>query len=426
MTDPIAMIDGYVCDNLYPSMLHKCFQAPWIDAVLSINGVVPPRYNQETFTLFDLGCGDGLGLILAAASHPQGQFIGMDAAPDHIARGQAIIDAIGLTNIRLVCSTFSEFRDSVEGTADYVTANGVLAWVTLDNRQALLDLSARLLKPGGAFCVGYNAFPGWNDVAPFLNLIRATAKEKTGNSTERFNAAWDHLRDMEIIGEGVWKWLEGMQERFSVSYFTQEYLNEGSLPCWSGDVITQMGQRNLAYVGQATNGRLREDLCFRQIWQDNLQSFDTVPAREIAADVYCNSWFRRDVFIKTPASGFDPEEVLAFRLQSWWMRADGQNDNVEMESSTLAGTLEFDTPLARAIWSGLKAGPQSLGTLTHSSDATPTQIIDTIDAMFIAGLVVPVDARQPDAQSDTCNAWFIANNIAINGRASKHGAYCVS
>ena len=153
MSDPTPTIDGYVSDNLYPSMLHKCFQAPWMDAALAINGVAPPRYQADQFSLVDLGCGDGLGLILAAASHPQGQFIGMDAAPDHIARGQDIIDALGLSNIRLECSTFAEFSDDIEGSADYVTTNGVLAWVNSENRDHLLNLSARLLKSGGAFCV---------------------------------------------------------------------------------------------------------------------------------------------------------------------------------------------------------------------------------------------------------------------------------
>ena len=422
MTEPKLTLDGYVADILYPSLLHRYFQAPWMDAVLAIHGIVPPRFKQDSFTQIDLGCGDGLGLILAASSHPQGTFIGVDGAQGHIDRGQKIIDALDLKNIRLICAGFSEFDEPLSATADYVTAQGVLSWVTEENRQSLLTLSANLLKPGGAFCVGYNAFPGWFEGAPFQALIRAVAAEKSGSSVERFEAAWDQIRNTGLIADRIWEFLERVQKSIPPHYFAHEYLSEGAQPCWSGDVITQMGALGLAYIAQSAHERLREDYCFKPKWREHLDEFDSVPAREIATDIYCQSWFRRDIYIKTPAFAFEPDEAREFRLQSWWKVSDELGPAPELQTKTYAGTLEFDTNTAKAVLNHLASGPQNLESVIQDASMEAKDVLDTIDALFIAKYVTPVDPERADARSSQCNDWLDQHGIKINGRASKHGA----
>ncbi|NNE58946.1 MAG: methyltransferase domain-containing protein [Hellea sp.] len=418
----MSTLDGYVTDSLYPSLLHRYFQVPWIDNVLAIHSVVPPRYGKDSFTLVDLGCGDGIGLILAAASHPQGNFIGIDASYDHIARGQDVLEALGLTNVRLVCARFHEFDYAIDGTADYVTAQGVLSWVTPDVRESFLDLAARLLRPGGAFCAGYNVFPGWHDNASFQALIRTVAAEKPGSSTERFDAAWDQIRDAGLIEDKIWEWLERVREQIPPQYFAHEYLSEGAQPCWSGDVITALGARELAYIGQSSHERLRDDLCYKKIWSENLDRFDTVAAREIAADIYCHSWFRRDIYIKTPALAFEPEEATAARLASYWRLKDDLELEPELQVSTLGGSLCFDSDAARAILAGLRNGPQSLRDIAQHAGIDRDKILGTIDGLLIAKYTEPADPARADSQSERCNEYLAKHNIPINGRASKHGA----
>ncbi len=417
-----AQIDGYVADTAYPSKFHQSFQAPWIDAVLAMRGIVPPRAEGDAFTLVDLGCGDAIGLTLAAASHPQGRFIGVDAIPDHIARGQAVIDGIGLDNIELICGGFADIVHRADASADYVTAQGVLAWVSADNRAAMLDLARDWLKPCGAFCVGYNAYPGWNAIAPMQALVRAIALEKQGNSTQRFTAAVDHARRTGAVQDGIWDWLDELREGIAENYFAHEYLNAHWQPCWSGDVITAMGDRGLAYVGQAGNQRLRDDFCYTHDWRAALADFNSVAAREIAADLLTECWFRRDVYLKMPALGFDGDEQSAYRMGSRWALSLGVEADMAMTSPTLSGEMNFDNAAARAILSTLGNGPMQLSDIGAQSDISAVDLLNTIDALFVANRVVPVDAAVAHEVSGRVNRWLADNDIRINGRATPNGA----
>ena len=73
---PSDSIDGYVGDSLYPSSFHASFAPPNIDAMLAHAGIASPRGlgTRSPFTMVDIGCGDGIGLILNAAAHPEGHF----------------------------------------------------------------------------------------------------------------------------------------------------------------------------------------------------------------------------------------------------------------------------------------------------------------------------------------------------------------
>lgn len=415
-------IDGYVADTAYPSKLHQSFQPPWIDAVLAMRQIVPPRAGSDGFKLIDLGCGDAIGLILAAASHPQGQFIGVDAMPEHIARGQAAIDGIGLDNITLICGGFGDVMAYADGSADYVTAQGVLAWISMENRAALLDLAGGWLKPGGAFCVGYNAYPGWTAIAPFQALVCATALGKAGNSTQRFAAAVEQIRSIGAVDDSVWQWLDSLRGSIAEDYFAHEYLNAHWQPCWSGDVITAMGERGLAFVGQAGNQRLRDDYCYTAEWQEALGGFASMAAREIAADLLTGCWFRRDIYLKAPAFGFDASEAEAFRMQGWWAKSPGTGSDMGMTSITPAGELNFDNAAAGAILAAVERGPACLSAIAQTTGIGAADLLNSIDALFVADRVVPVDTPIVTAAGGEANRWLADNQITINGHATPHGA----
>ena len=77
-SSPRARIDGYFAETVYPSLFHPAFAPPWSDAVLRQQGVEPPRGGRAPFRMADLGCGDGMGLIMLAAAYPEAQFTGID------------------------------------------------------------------------------------------------------------------------------------------------------------------------------------------------------------------------------------------------------------------------------------------------------------------------------------------------------------
>jgi len=381
---PLPTIDGYVADSLYPSTFHAAFAPAWLDAILAWNRLRPPRTPRAPFTFVDLGCGDGAGLMLLAAAHPEGRFIGLDAMAAHVALGQALAAEIGLDNVELHCRGFAEAGDMPAGKADYVASQGVLAWVSPANQAALLDLAVRMLRPGGIFCVGYNSLPGWSRIAGFQRLVRALADEHPGNSRARFEAALAQIRAGEMVPKAVLDWIK--TDKLPPDYFAQEYLNRHWTPLWSGDVIAAAAARGLVFAGQAHPSRVRPDFTLRKAWRDALAGIADPAAREIAADLYVDSFYREDIFSRGEPERLADDEARSLRLAQVWASRSGTD--VKFECRSPAGRISFDNAAARAILARLEDGPARLADVP---DIGPEDLLNTIDALHLAGLVAPLD-----------------------------------
>ncbi|MFK7945136.1 MAG: class I SAM-dependent methyltransferase, partial [Paracoccaceae bacterium] len=152
-----STLDGYFADNAYPAQLGERMTPGWIAAMATRNGWATPDL-AKSFHMLDIGCGDGLGLALMAASHPHAVFEGMDGMEAHIDRGTVF--ARDIPNIHLARQLFSEALATGGAPCDFVTAHGILAWVAPRIRAEAMDLAATRLAPGGICAVSYNAMPG--------------------------------------------------------------------------------------------------------------------------------------------------------------------------------------------------------------------------------------------------------------------------
>jgi SAM-dependent methyltransferase len=94
-----------------------------------------------------------------AVALPQASFVGVDAAPGAIARGQQLIEAVGVANVTLHARPFEQFAPTSEGF-DYVIAHGVYSWVAPASRDRLLEICRCALARAGVAYVSYNALPG--------------------------------------------------------------------------------------------------------------------------------------------------------------------------------------------------------------------------------------------------------------------------
>ncbi|HTM78738.1 MAG TPA: methyltransferase regulatory domain-containing protein [Devosia sp.] len=262
-------------------------------------------------------------------------------------------------------------------------------------------------------------------MAPFQALVRATALGQPGNSTERFVAAAEQLRTSGAIGDAIWEWLDDLRENLPLNYFAHEYLNAHWQPCWSGDVISNLAERGLAYVGQAGTNRLRDDLCLTTQWREALAEFSTVPAREIAADLFTQSWFRRDLYLKLPGYGFDAKELIESRMASWWTSTAGADRDLAMTGETPAGEIGYDNEAARSILPVLAEGPSPLSTIAAAANLSPPDVLNSIDALWIAGRVTPIDPPSKASRAGPTNDWLAEAGIAVNGFATEYGALAV-
>jgi SAM-dependent methyltransferase len=418
MARPRSTIDGYVADSLYPSSFHPQFAPTQTSAMLVHAGVRPPCEARAPFAFVDLGCGDGLGMLALAAAHPEGRFLGLDAMPEHVARGSKIATELGLANAELQCATFQLALDSVEpASADYVACQGVLAWVSPENQKAVMALAARLLKPGGALTIGYNSFPGWGQIAPFQRTVRAVAQAKRGSPTKRFNAAISSLRKAKAIDPAIWSWFDPLWERLPHDYFAHEYLNAHWQPLWADEAMALAGAHGLALVADATPWRLREDFALRKAWRETLAGIADPLARETARDVLTNSWFRTDIYVKGPPIALGPRKQRAALMEQVWRSTCPANAAV-FEASTPAGTIRFANDAARAIMAQLDQGPAPLGSV---ASIRADDLLNTIDALFMAGLVIPVAPTIRTSTAQAFNQW-VASQPDLNMLAGRNGA----
>jgi SAM-dependent methyltransferase len=120
-------------------------------------GLEPPPL--ERCRVLELGCGDGGNLVPMALGLPGARFVGVDTAAGAIARGRALVDALGLSNVELLAEPL-EHLEPTGGGFDYVIAHGVYSWVDARVRDRLLALCRQALSEQGVAYVSYNALPG--------------------------------------------------------------------------------------------------------------------------------------------------------------------------------------------------------------------------------------------------------------------------
>lgn len=414
-------LDGYVDDGLYPSNFHPHFQLPWTRAQLIFHGFRPPTADRAPFRFVDLGCGDGFGLIVMAAAHPEGTFLGFDALEGHVARGNALIARLGINNVRLECATFDALSERAAGDVDYVMAQGVLAWISPAARAALWRAAAGLLKPGGVFSVGYNAHPGWTWVLPLQRLLRARAATLDGEPAERFDQAYAQARASGLVQQSVLDWMDGWRARLPRDYFAHEYLNAYWEPQWCTDVWRDAAAVGLDFLVDATTLCLRDDFALKAAWREQLRTIESPAERALATDLRVDRWYRVDVFGRPPIRRLKPAAVRAQRLATHWGTG-GSTERESFECSTPAGTLRFDNIAARAILSCLQDGPRPLSDVP---DLAPVDLLETIDALWMADVVRPLASFAELPFGAATNRAVFASATEgepMNGVVGRHGA----
>jgi SAM-dependent methyltransferase len=212
--------------------------------------------------VLDIGCGDGANLIPLAVAYPAAQFVGFDLSQNAIARGQAIIEALHLANIRLEARDLME-ADFGAGTFDYVVAHGLYAWIPEAAREALIASTRRHLAPNGVAFVSYNALPGCRIRQIIREMLLFQVRGVEG-AQQRFEAARREARSLletysdDLPAQRVIRSeLEELLER-PYEVLAHDDLGEVYAPAYLHEFLEHAGRHGLQYLTEATLGRCGE------------------------------------------------------------------------------------------------------------------------------------------------------------------------
>ena len=151
------------------------------------------------------------------------------------------------------------------------------------------------------FYNSYNTLPGWLAGMPFQHLVTLEQRSKSG--PEALTAARLSLEKLAGISEVMFKQQPGLAVRLKSletqdpAYLLQEYNHSDWRPVFVSEMIDDMAQVKLSYLGTATLADAFESVIKPEV-RELLKAQPNVAMREQLRDYAVSQSFRRDLYIK--------------------------------------------------------------------------------------------------------------------------------
>jgi SAM-dependent methyltransferase len=296
----------YVTDVAYLRNFIEDLSPSRLRIAAALNGFAPPP--ARDFDYCELGSGNGDTTATLAASYPDARFVGVDVNPEHVAFADGLARRGGLGNVRFLERDFADLGREDLPTFDFITAHGVLSWVSPAKRQALLDFAAERLKPGGLLYVSYNALPGFAVLEPLRRLMLDSAAGVLGTSLDRARHALSLVTLLSEAGAGYFvhnpaarSMIETMT-RAGLPYVTHEFFHAHWSPMYFADVAREMAAGGLYFIAELPLYLNYRDLVLPKALAELFKGVDNRVAFESLKDFALNEFFRRDVYVKGQAA----------------------------------------------------------------------------------------------------------------------------
>lgn len=382
-------------------------------------GVAAPL---ERFRYIDLGCGQGFGLALLAACHPDSEFVGIDFMPEHVAHGRQLAAQAGLDNLRFIEGDFAELaRDPAavaalaDASFDYVVSHGICSWVSAEVRQSVWALGSRLLTPGGLMYASYNTLPGWLPSLPLQHLVRLQQQggRSGGDALRQATDLMDKLvaakSPFTLTNPGVAARVKLMREQDS-AYLVQEYNNQHWQPQFCSAMMQEAAAHKLRHIASAQFTEMFDALLPAPL-RELLAAQGDALMREQLRDIATNQSFRRDIYVKGQLRMWPRRHIEAVKsvrltaLAGAPLPATGENFSFHSYLGPISG--------ARDAYAGLVEGcarGASVGDLLGAGGSTELgSLLERLSLLLMGGWLNFEHARVPtDAARRLNRAIFAA------------------
>jgi SAM-dependent methyltransferase len=359
-------------------------------------GVAAPDLTHP-FRYADLGCGNGATALVVAATMPHAEVWGFDFNPAHVEAGRDVARRAGLANIRFEEASFDDLANRPADALpvfDYITAHGVLSWISLENRRRLFAVIGQRLAPGGIVYISYNVSTGWTGIRPVRSLMRLLVEASPERTDQASAHIFDVLDKMRDAGAAMFREHPALHARLSAmrehdnSYVAHELLNRDWHPAMFPAIATEMAAIKCGYLGSATPRDNRPGLTMPRALLEMFGRIRDPGTRETVRDVASAASFRRDLYQRGPRH-------MSLTEQNRRIGAIGLVRTFKAAPAAFTAHPE----LCQVLVEVLDAGPRTMSGLhRHASIAgfSAEALLEAVISLLTDGYLAPMLSEAPD------------------------------
>ncbi|WP_118810242.1 class I SAM-dependent methyltransferase [Neisseria lactamica] len=256
MAEPSEISD---IKNSYDDLMYESGAFPQtainnLEARARLMGLQPaPAANAK---VLELGCSMGGNIITQALYYPDAEFVGIDLSGRQVAQGNAIIEKMGLENVRLEEKDILTVDESF-GKFDYIIVHGIWSWVPDAVKDKIFSICRNNLTEHGIAYISYNVYPGWKRQEQLREIMYFAGRDVLEEPLEaRTQKGLDALKALAEILEND-KGLGGSGKLLAIQkilnqntyYVAHEYMEIFNDPIYVNGFIEWANRHRLAYIG---------------------------------------------------------------------------------------------------------------------------------------------------------------------------------
>ncbi|HWY24153.1 MAG TPA: class I SAM-dependent methyltransferase [Nevskia sp.] len=400
---------GYVTDITYMTGYYRQQSPAMMTLACLLGGVASPMPGpDDPVSYLELGCGQGFGALVLAASNPHWKVTAIDFNPAHVAAARAWAAEAAIDNITFLEADLSTLAEDAGAAAvpeaDFVSLHGVWSWVPSAVQAGIVRLLGRKVKPGGAVHVSYNSLPAWGAALGMQRILRDCGLRLAARSDRQAEEGLKVVKDLwaadapQLIRS---PWVNSLIERLAnmpSQYLAHEYMNDSWAPCFHSDVSGAFARAKLEWVGSISLIENFPDLTFSADQRAVMQRFEDPLLRELVKDMCLDRSLRHDVFVRG-ARRMNPAMRDA-ALMDVSLALNISPDDMPFEADTPAGRASLNRAFYGPITAALAAGPRRVGDLL----ALPTLEGRRDNPAELIGILAGLELAEPALRSGAAPA----------------------
>lgn len=401
---------GYVADIEYTYGYYAELNPLRSRLALLKSGIACPEYG----TACELGFGQGLATnVHASASNCD--WYGTDFNPSQAGFAQELAQVSG-NSAQLFDQSFEDFCSRSDlPDFDFIGIHGIWSWISVENRNIIVDFIKRKLKVGGVVFISYNTFPGWANFAPVRKLMTQHAEvigSEGSGIVNRIEGALEFADELLKTNPQYLAANPVITERLSKlktqdrHYLAHEYFNRDWNPMHFSDMAEALESAKVDYACSANYLLHLDALNFTDEQMKFLNDIPDAMLQQSVRDFMHNTQFRQDYWVKGPRKIPNLDQLQMIREEKVMLSV--FKSEISLKFDCIRGEANLNKGIYEALLEVL--GDYEIHTIGEITDRTAAkglslaQVLECILTLAHRNQVVSV-VKGPVAEStiESCN-----------------------